>query len=107
MSEQKPSQEVKGIVRRAPRQDYVEAQIWGSVPKNVFSIEGPQEHTEAWWWQHHDAGMFSVAGTGRPVRIEEKMNGAKYREILDENMLQSAQDLRLGAKVHLPTGQRP
>ena len=27
-------------------------------------------------------GMFSVAGTGRLVRIEVKMNGAKYREIL-------------------------
>ena len=39
---------------------------------------------------------FSVAGTGRLVRIEGKMNGAKYREILDENMLQSTQDLRLG-----------
>jgi hypothetical protein len=37
-----------------------------------------------------------VAGTGRPVRIEGKMNGAKYREILDENLLQSTQDLRLG-----------
>jgi hypothetical protein len=35
-------------------------------------------------------GCFSVAGTGRLVRIEEKMNGAKYREILDENLLQSA-----------------
>ena len=36
-------------------------------------------------------GCFSAAGTGRLVRIE-----AKYREILDENLLQSAQDLRLG-----------
>jgi hypothetical protein len=44
---------------------------------------------------------FSVAGTGRLVRIEGKMNGAKYREILDENLLQT------GAKVHLPTGQQP
>ena len=35
---------------------------------------------------------FSAAGTGRLVRIEGKMNGAKYREILDENMLQSTQD---------------
>ena len=26
------------------------------------------------------------------------MNGAKYREILDENLLQSAQDLRLGQR---------
>ena len=52
-------------------------------------------------------GCFSTAGTGRLVRIEGKMNGDKYREILDENLLQSAQDLRLGAKVHLPTEQRP
>jgi hypothetical protein len=51
--------------------------------------------------------MFSVAGTGRLIRIEGNMNEAKYREILDENLLQSAQDPRLGAKVHLPTGQRP
>uniref|UniRef100_A0AAZ3SG12 Transposase n=1 Tax=Oncorhynchus tshawytscha TaxID=74940 RepID=A0AAZ3SG12_ONCTS len=41
-------------------------------------------------------GCFSVAGTGRLVRIEGKMNRAKYREILDENLLHSAQDLRLG-----------
>ena len=40
-------------------------------------------------------GYFSAAGTGRLVRIEAKMNGAKYRESLDENLLQSAQDLRL------------
>jgi hypothetical protein len=39
--------------------------------------------------------MFSEAGTGRLVRIEAKMNGAKYREILDVNLPQSAQDLRL------------
>ena len=40
-------------------------------------------------------GCFSAAEPGRLVRIEGKMNGAKYREILDENLLQSAQDLRL------------
>ena len=40
--------------------------------------------------------MFLAARTERLVRIEGKMNGAKYREILDENLLQSAQDLRLG-----------
>ena len=32
-------------------------------------------------------GCFSAAGTGRLVRIKAKMNGAKYREILDENLL--------------------
>ena len=43
-------------------------------------------------------GCFSAAGTGRLVRIEGKMNGAKYREIFDENLLHSAQDLRLGRR---------
>jgi hypothetical protein len=41
-------------------------------------------------------GSFSAAGTGRLVKIEGKMNGAKYSEILDENLLQSTQDLLLG-----------
>jgi hypothetical protein len=40
-------------------------------------------------------GCFSAAGMGRLVRIEGKMNGAKYREILDENLLESTQELRL------------
>jgi hypothetical protein len=41
---------------------------------------------------------FSVAGTGRLVRIEGKMNREKNREITDENLLQSAQDLSLGRR---------
>ena len=44
MSEQKPNHEVEGIVCRAPRQDCVEAQIWGRIPKH-FCIEGPQDHS--------------------------------------------------------------
>ncbi len=32
-------------------------------------------------------GCFSAAGTGRLVAIEGKMNAAKYRDILDENLL--------------------
>ena len=36
-------------------------------------------------------GCFSEAGTGRRIRCEGKINGAKYREILDETLLQSAQ----------------
>ncbi len=43
-------------------------------------------------------GCFSAAGTGRLVAIEGKMNAAKYWDILDENLLQSAQDLRLGRR---------
>ncbi len=48
--------------------------------------------------KHHAVGVFSAAGTGRLVAIEGKMNAAKYRDILDENLLQSAQDLRLGRR---------
>jgi hypothetical protein len=35
-------------------------------------------------------GCFSVAGTGRLVWNEGKMNGAKYTEILDENLLRTS-----------------
>uniref|UniRef100_A0A8C4STV7 Transposase n=1 Tax=Erpetoichthys calabaricus TaxID=27687 RepID=A0A8C4STV7_ERPCA len=43
-------------------------------------------------------GCFSAAGTGRLVRIKGKMTAAMYRDILDENLLQSALDLRLGRR---------
>lgn len=32
---------------------------------------------------------FSRAGTERPIKLEEKMNAAMYRDILGENLLQS------------------
>ena len=35
-------------------------------------------------------GCFSAAGTGRLARFEAKMNGANYREILDENLLKTS-----------------
>ena len=41
----KTKHEVKGIVRGALRQGCVEAQIWGRTPKDICSIEGPQEHS--------------------------------------------------------------
>ncbi|KAG2458101.1 TCB1 transposase, partial [Polypterus senegalus] len=39
---------------------------------------------------------FSAARTGRLVRIKGKMTAAMYSDILDENLLQSAFNLRLG-----------
>jgi len=44
-------------------------------------------------------GCFSAAGTGRLVAIEGKMNVANYRDILEENLFQSALDLRLGRRL--------
>ena len=35
------------------------------------------------------------------------MNGAKYREIIDENLLLSAQDLRLGQRFTLQQNNDP
>ena len=42
MSEQKQSHEVEGIVRRPPRQECVDAQIWGRESKHFCSFEGPK-----------------------------------------------------------------
>ena len=42
--------------------------------------------------------MFFSGRDWETSRIETKMSGAKYREILDGNLLQSAQDLRLGQR---------
>lgn len=41
-------------------------------------------------------GCFSAAGTGKLVSIEGKMDGAKYRDILEQNLFQFASSLRLG-----------
>ncbi|KAG2464862.1 TC1A transposase, partial [Polypterus senegalus] len=52
-------------------------------------------------------GCFSVAGTGRLVRIKQKMTAAMYRDILDENLLQSALDLRLGRRFIFQQDNNP
>ena len=46
-------------------------------------------------------GSVSEAGTGRLVRIERKINGAKYREIIDEKAPELSGP-QTGEKVHLP-----
>ena len=45
--------------------------------------------------------------TGRLVRMKGKMNEAKYREILDENLLQRTQDLRLGQRFTFQQDNEP
>ena len=43
-------------------------------------------------------GCFSAAGTGKLVRVEAKMDGAKYRDILEQNLYHAVRDLRLGQR---------
>ena len=50
---------------------------------------------------------FSATGTGTLVRIEGKMNREKYRDILDENLLQSTLDLRLGLRFNFQQNNDP
>ena len=45
-------------------------------------------------------GCFSAAGTGRLVRIKRKINAAMYRDIPEENLLQSVLHLRLGRRFN-------
>ena len=52
-------------------------------------------------------GYFSEARTGRLVRLEGKMKGAMYSEFFDENLLQSAQDLRLGRRSTFQQDNNP
>jgi hypothetical protein len=50
---------------------------------------------------------FSASGTGRLVRIEGKMNKAKFKETLDKNLLHSAQDLRVGPRFTFQQDNAP
>ena len=43
-------------------------------------------------------GYFSAAGPGRLVKVEGNMNPEKYRQILEDNLSQSARELRLGRR---------
>lgn len=42
-----------------------------------------------------------MVGTGRLFRVEGNLNGAKYSDILEENLVQSAQGLRLGQRFNI------
>jgi hypothetical protein len=64
----------------------------------LFGLNAKRHVWRKSWLQHYVVGMFLVAETGRLVRIEVNMNGAKYREILDESLPQSAQGLSLGQR---------
>jgi hypothetical protein len=56
------------------------------------------------WCKHHPShnpkstNRFSSTGSGKLVRLEGMMDGAKYRELLEGNLFQSSRDFRLGRR---------
>ena len=65
--------------------------VW-TKPRTIHTVKHGDGGSIMLW------GCFSAAGTEKLVRMEGKMNGGKYRKILDEILLQSCQDLRLGKR---------
>jgi hypothetical protein len=88
MSEQKPSHEVKGNVRRAPRQDCVEAQIWGRVPKHVCSIEIPKNTVASiiLKWKKFRTNK-TIPRAGRPAKLSNRRRRALVREVTKNPMV--------------------
>ena len=86
MSEQKPSHEVKGILRRAPRQDCVKAQIWGIKSNNFCSIECPK--TVAFiilkWQKFRTAKTLPRAV--RPAKLNNRGRRALVKEVTKNPM---------------------
>ena len=88
MLEQKPSHEVEGIVRRAQRQDRVEAQIWGMVPKHFCSIEGPSliESIILIKWKKFGTTK-TLPRAGRPAKLSNWGRRALVREVTKNPMV--------------------
>jgi hypothetical protein len=71
MSEQKPSQEDKEIVRKAPRQDRVEAQIWGRVPKKPAALKVPKNTVDIIPKWKRFGTTKTLLRAGRPAKLEQ------------------------------------
>ncbi len=52
-------------------------------------------------------GSFSAAGTEGLIRIDEKLNAPKYRDSLNENPVQSIQNIRLGRRFTFQQDNEP
>ena len=88
MSEHKSSHDVEGIVHRAPRQDCVEAQIWGRVPKYVCSIEGPKNTVTSSILKWKKFGTTkTLPRAGHPAKLSNRGRRALVREVTKNRMV--------------------
>lgn len=50
---------------------------------------------ETWWWQHRAIGVLLSGRDGEIIYLAQSTISAKYREVLKENSLQSAHNIKL------------
>uniref|UniRef100_A0AAZ3SFR9 Uncharacterized protein n=1 Tax=Oncorhynchus tshawytscha TaxID=74940 RepID=A0AAZ3SFR9_ONCTS len=73
---------VKGIVPRAPRQDCVEAPIWGRVPSIFCSIRVPKNTVASIILKWKNFGTTkTLPRTGRPAKLSNRGRIALVREV--------------------------
>ena len=72
MSEQKLSHEVEGIARRAPRQDCMEAQIWGAVPNISAAFKVPKNTVASIILKWKKFGTKTLPRAGHPAKLSNQ-----------------------------------
>ena len=85
----------KGIVRGAPRrQGCVDAQKWGSVPKNICSIEGPKNTVASiiLKWKHFGTTK-TLPRAGCPAKLGNRGRRALVREVTKNLMVRALEFL--------------
>ena len=87
MSEQKPSQEDEEIVRKAPRQDRVEAQIWGRVRRKSAALKVPKNTVASITlkWKRFGSTK-TLPRAGRPDILSNRGRRALVREVTKNPM---------------------
>ena len=82
MLKQKPSLEVDGIVRRAPRQDCVEAQIWEGYQNISAAFKVPQNPVASIILKWKQCGTTkTLPRAGRPAKLSKRGRRALVRKV--------------------------
>ena len=106
---QKACGRLPNIWKKVLWSDETKILLFGHQGKHYVSLKpNTSNHSENTTVKHGGGsimlwGIFSSAGTGKLVRIERMMDGAKYREI--EGNLLVFQRFETEMEVHLPAGQ--
>ena len=88
MSEQKPSHAVEGIVRRAPRQDCAEAQIWNQKQNYSAALKVPNNTVASiiLKWKKFETTK-TLPKAGCPAKLSNRGRRALVREVTKNPMV--------------------